>query len=123
MTEDLARRLSQLRKLKGASLRDVEAETGISNAYLSQLERGVAAQPAPEKLRRLADFYGIPYETLLSAAGYLDQLPATPSFIGATAEPMPPLLDAISTANLSEEEQEMVIDYIAFIRSRKKSGK
>lgn len=123
MTEDLARRLSQLRKVKGASLRDAEAATGISNAYLSQLERGVAAQPAPEKLRRLADFFGIPYETLLSAAGYLDQPPATPSFIGATAEPMPPLLDAISTANLSEEEQEMVIDYIAFIRSRKKSGK
>lgn len=123
MTDELAKRLSQLRKLKGVSLRQVEAATRISNAYLSQLERGVADQPAPEKLRRLADFFGVPYETLLSAAGYLDQPPANPSYIGAAAEPTPPLLDAISSANLSEEEQEMVIDYIAFIRSRKKSGK
>ncbi len=120
MNEELAKRLSQLRKLKGVSLRQVETATGISNAYLSQLERGVATQPAPEKLRRLAEFFGIPYETLLEAAGYLEQAPARVHRYGAAVEKTTPFQDAVQSANLTEKEQEMVIDYIAFLQSRKK---
>ena len=120
MSDVLAKTLSQLRKLKGVSLRQVESATGISNAYLSQLERGVAARPAPEKLKRLATFFEVPYETLLEAAGYLDQMPVKAHHYGAPVEMATPLQDAIRSANLTEEEQSLVIDYIAFLRSRKK---
>lgn len=121
MTMLLAKKLSQLRKLKGASLREIEAATGISNAYLSQLERGLAAQPAPEKLKRLAEYYGAEYEILLESAGYIDRATNTKGNIGAVvATRSAPLEDAIQVANLSEEEEAMVIDYIAFIRSRGK---
>lgn len=120
MNDELAKRLSQLRKLKGVSLRQMETATGISNAYLSQLERGVAAQPAPEKLKRLAEFFGIAYETLLEAAGYLEQAPVRAHHYGAAVEKATLLQDAVRSANLTEEEQAMVIDYIAFLRSRKK---
>ncbi len=122
MINELATKLSQLRKLKGASLRKVEAVTGISNAYLSQLERGLAAQPAPEKLKRLAEFYGVSYEVLLEAAGYLDRIHVKKGQIGAAITNKPaPLQEAIQTADLSEEETAMVIDYIVFIRSRSKT--
>ncbi len=121
MINELATKLSQLRKLKGASLRKVEAVTGISNAYLSQLERGLAAQPAPEKLKRLAEFYGVSYEVLLESAGYLDRIHVKKGQIGAVITNKPaPLQEAIQAADLSEEETAMVIDYIAFIRSRSK---
>ena len=38
--------LAVLRRSKGLSLRAVEAETGISNAYLSQLETGKIREPS-----------------------------------------------------------------------------
>ena len=53
------------------SVRQVAEETDISNAYLSQLERGVAKNPSPHLLHRLAEYYKVPYETLMIAAGYM----------------------------------------------------
>ena len=71
----LGEELARLRQVKGrsVSLREVERQTGISNEYLSQLERGVAKKPTPEVLQKLAKFYGAPYESLLIAAGYLKE--------------------------------------------------
>jgi len=73
MESRLGEELARLRQVKGrtVSLREVERQTGISNEYLSQLERGVATKPAPDVLQKLAKFYGAPYESLLVAAGYL----------------------------------------------------
>ena len=68
---DLAGELSRLRKLRGETLRAVEARTGVSNAYLSQLEKGWVKKPRPHVLHKLADYYGVPYESLMTAAGYL----------------------------------------------------
>ena len=56
---------------KAPSLRTVSAATGISNAYLSQLESGAAANPSPDKLYALAEYYGVPYESLMREAGYI----------------------------------------------------
>ena len=38
MRQQLGKELRRVRNLKGLSLRQVEGKTGISNAYLSQLE-------------------------------------------------------------------------------------
>jgi HTH-type transcriptional regulator, competence development regulator len=53
------------------SLRQVERVTGISNAYLSQLENGRTINPSPRLLEKLADAFDAPYSDLMSAAGYL----------------------------------------------------
>ena len=63
-----------LEKLRGEmSIRQVAEKTGISNAYLSQLESGKRNNPHPDVLKKLAKFYGIPVIEFLKKAGYLDQ--------------------------------------------------
>lgn len=63
-----------LKKLRGEmSIRQVAEKTGISNAYLSQLESGKRNNPHPDVLKKLAKFYGIPVIEFLKKAGYLDQ--------------------------------------------------
>ena len=58
-----------LRRLRGTrTLRQVEAETGISNAYLSNLESG-AKNPGVKILSKLAAYYRYPLGELLQAAG------------------------------------------------------
>ena len=55
------------------SLKKVEKAAGVSNAYLSQLERGRRNPPHPDILKRLAKVYEVPVTELLSAAGYLEE--------------------------------------------------
>lgn len=63
--------LKQLRMKKGVTLRQVQNDTGVSNAYLSQLETGKASEPSPRVLRKLATYYGASYGHLMQVAGYL----------------------------------------------------
>ncbi len=62
---NINRTLKLCRKIKGLSLRDVEAETGISNAYLSQLETGKIKEPSFSIIIRLCKFYKITVDDLL----------------------------------------------------------
>ncbi|MGD9157168.1 MAG: helix-turn-helix transcriptional regulator [Desulfobacteraceae bacterium] len=59
----------------GLSLRAVEAKTGISNAYISQIENGLVKEPSFFKMLRLLPLYGIRPEALGNKA----QEPATAS--------------------------------------------
>lgn len=66
--------LKSLREQKAVSLVDVEKATGISNAYLSQLETGARRRlPPPDRLRLIADYYNVTAQELLKAAGYLEE--------------------------------------------------
>lgn len=47
----------QLRKEKGLTLREVEKLTGISNAYLSQLENGKIKKPSYDTIQKLNTVY------------------------------------------------------------------
>lgn len=47
----------EMRKAKGLTLREVEETTGISNAYLSQLETGKIKSPGYETVKLLYDLY------------------------------------------------------------------
>ena len=69
----LGRFLKSLREQKGVSLIDVERVTGISNAYLSQLETGARRRlPTPERLQALSGYYDVSVKELLEKAGYHD---------------------------------------------------
>ena len=57
-----------LRNLRGdRTLRDLERETGIANAYLSNLELGTK-RPGLKSLSRLAEYYEVPLKELLKVA-------------------------------------------------------
>ena len=65
--------LKELRERKGVSLKKVEDDTGISNAYLSQLETGVRKKlPNADRLKALADYYHVSIQQLLEKAGYYE---------------------------------------------------
>jgi len=108
--------LADLRKAKGFSLREVEEATGkaVSNAYLSQLENGKIKKPSPNVLHSLAGVYVVPYEALMEKAGYL--LPSEQA--GGRRK----RLATFAIDDLTAEEEEELLKYLAFIRSRKTSA-
>ena len=108
--------LADLRAAKGLSLRQVEEATArdVSNAYLSQLEKGKIQQPSPSILHRLAAVYAVPYEALMEKAGYL-----LPSSDGASSGRRMRLA-AFAIDDLTAEEEEELLKYLAFIRSRRR---
>jgi transcriptional regulator with XRE-family HTH domain len=106
--------LADLRTAKGFSLREVEEATGsaVSNAYLSQLENGKIKKPSPNVLHSLSGVYAVPYEALMEKAGYL--LPSE----GSRRQ----RLAAFAIDDLTAEEEEELLKYLAFLRSRKPSS-
>jgi transcriptional regulator with XRE-family HTH domain len=112
---ELGALLANLRAAKGLSLREVEEVTGkaVSNAYLSQLEHGKIKRPSPNVLHSLAEVYVVPYEALMEKAGYL---PLSKDGRGRGAR-----LAAFAIDNLTAEEEEELLKYLAFLRSRKSS--
>lgn len=59
------------RSAAGLSLRDLADRTAVSNAYLSQIERGLH-EPSLGVLRAIADALGLPLATLLERGGVLE---------------------------------------------------
>lgn len=59
------------RKLAKLSLRELASLSDVSNAYLSQLERGLH-QPSMRVVTQVARALGIPAEVFLAQAGLLD---------------------------------------------------
>ena len=58
-----------LRTLRGTrTLRQVEADTGITNAYLSNLESGLK-KPGIRTLTKLSRYYSVPIDHLIHVAG------------------------------------------------------
>jgi len=73
-TKGFGHYLRELRRHRGLSLKQVEREAGVSNAYLSQIERDLRKPPHPDILNRLAKVYDVPSSDLLIAAGYVEDL-------------------------------------------------
>lgn len=119
MSKSLSALLRSIRTASGASLREVERKTKISNAYLSQLENGKGGEPSPHILYKLADFYGVPYESLMEAAGYL-QSSAKILRREKSNKRLGALEVALMSAKLNKREQEKVADFINYLRSQRR---
>lgn len=114
MNEKLGQYLKHQRKIRNLTLRDVEQKTRISNAYLSQLENNKIFNPSPSVLHKLAECYKISYEYLMRLAGY----------------PIPEISEknkkiqfkrlGKAVDDLTPEEEESLLEYLQFLRSRKK---
>jgi transcriptional regulator with XRE-family HTH domain len=73
MKSDFGRYLRELRRASALTLKQVETKARVSNAYLSQIERGLRNPPHPDILKRLAAVYETPHADLLAKAGYLNE--------------------------------------------------
>lgn len=107
--------LKALRDNQGLSLREVQSKTGISNAFLSQLESGKIKNPNPVMLYKLATLYRVPYESLMERAGYPVPAPDTP------AKDADKIFHRFG--DITREEEEQLLDYLGFLRSRSRRGK
>jgi len=109
---DLGGLLADLRAAKGLSLRQVEETTdqAVSNAYLSQLEKGRIQKPSPGVLHSLAAVYAVPHQALMEKAGYLP-----PSDEGARRRRG---AAAFAIDDLTAEEEEELLKFLAFLRFR-----
>jgi HTH-type transcriptional regulator, competence development regulator len=104
--------LKAAREDKGLTLRAMERETGISNAYLSQLESDKIQQPSPLKLHKLCEMYEVSYSAALELAGY----PVPDTSRGAAEQESV----AARIGPLTPREEKELIEYRAFLRSRRR---
>lgn len=68
---DLGTFIRQQREIAQQSIRDLAKRAGVSNPYLSQIERGLR-KPSAEILQQIARALEISAETLYERAGMLD---------------------------------------------------
>jgi transcriptional regulator with XRE-family HTH domain len=106
IASDIGEYIRQQRSSAKISLRQLSKLAGVSNPYLSQIERGVR-KPSAEILQQIAKGLRISAEALYVQAGILD----VPSAGG-------PVPDAIrSDAEISERQKQVLLDiYESFRR-------
>lgn len=85
MTEkrsDIGTYIREQREQAALSLRKLADKAGISNPYLSQIERGLR-KPSAEILKSLANGLSLSAETLYQRAGLLDEaaMPSSPVIV------------------------------------------
>jgi transcriptional regulator with XRE-family HTH domain len=111
----LGSELARLRKLKGWSLRDVEEKTKkkVSNSYLYQLESDNVKQPSPNILYVLANVYDASYADLMRLAGFI--VPNTNERATRHQNSV-----AFNAMDLTKDEEDEVLDFVEFLRSKKR---
>jgi transcriptional regulator with XRE-family HTH domain len=90
------------RQLADLSLRQLAAMTNVSNAYLSQIERGLH-QPSVKVLRSIATALNLSGETMLAQAGLISpDPPAAKDTSGAEAA-------IVADPDLNEQEKQILV--------------
>ena len=114
----LGQYLASIRTDRKMTLRDVEEATNkqVSNAYLSQIENDKIRKPSPNVLHTLAELYGISFEKLMEMAGYLM------SSTKRTENEQHGRIATFAEHNLTPAEESELMQYLQFIRGRKRSG-
>jgi transcriptional regulator with XRE-family HTH domain len=99
------------RELAQVSLRQLARSTGVSNPYLSQIERGLR-KPSAEVLQQIARGLRISAEALYVQAGILDERPASVVTDAVLADPA-----------LTERQRQVLLDvYQSFRRENDAAG-
>jgi transcriptional regulator with XRE-family HTH domain len=108
---DLGAFLREQRQNARLSLRQLSELAGVSNPYLSQIERGLK-KPSAEILQQLARGLEVSAETLYVRAGILDEKPAQ-------AYEGPSVLQAIAKdPALTDRQRAVLVDvYESFVQT------
>jgi len=108
---DVGAFIKEQRERSALSIRKLAEMTGVSNPYLSQIERGVRT-PSAEILRSIAGALSIRTETLYQQAGLLDEQESVP--VGDAVE---------ADTNLSESQKQALMEiYSSFISTDKEKS-
>ncbi len=115
--------LKMLREDRKMTLREVERKARISNAYLSQVERGERSIPTMKMLARLAKVYGVPVPILTEKAE-ADLKHKTEEKKGQKKKDELPAPDTEFVSrgyeNLTENGKQKIKDFLQFITEKEK---
>jgi transcriptional regulator with XRE-family HTH domain len=103
--------LRQAREVRELSGIDAARTAGISAAYLSKLENDGVKKPSPHVLHQLSEALALPYADLMRLSGY--HLPV------ATDQDPSRALGAALFNDLSDDERDELIEYLAWYRARR----
>ena len=95
---DIGEYIRQQRNNAKISLRQLAKQAGVSNPYLSQIERGLR-KPSAEILQQIAKGLRISAEALYVKAGILEEKPASAVTDAVLADP-----------SLSERQKQVLLD-------------
>jgi transcriptional regulator with XRE-family HTH domain len=107
--------LKQAREVRELSAIDAARAAGISPAYLSKLENDAVKRPSPHVLHQLSEALALPYAELMRLSGY--HLP------GETDGHATQSVGAALFADLTDDEREEVLEYLAWYRARRRSDR
>lgn len=104
---DLGAFIRQQRERANISLRKLADKAGISNPYLSQIERGLR-KPSAEILKSIARGLSIQAESLYSRAGLLEEGFSPPTVVEAIE----------ADSQLNQRQKQVLLDiYRTFVQS------
>ncbi len=112
MARTLGAVLRQAREVRGLSGNESARVAGISQAYMHKLEQDAVKSPSPTVLQRLGEVLGLPYAELMVLAGY--PMPGV-------EEPGGARLATALFGDLSDDERDELLEYLAWYRARKRS--
>ena len=113
MATSIGTALRQAREVRELSAVDAARAAGISAAYLSRLENDAVKKPSPHVLHQLSEALGVPYSDLMRLSGY--RVP------GELKESEGVAVGSALFANLTEDEREELLEYLAWYRTRRRS--
>lgn len=113
MTPSIGTALKQAREVRELSAVDAARASGISAAYLNRLENDMVRKPSPHVLHQLSEALGLPYAELMRLSGY--RVPGESTGNG------PEAVGSALFANLTEDEREELLEYLAWYRTRRRS--
>ena len=115
MTPTIGAVLRQAREVRELSAIDAARAAGISPAYLSRLENDAVKRPSPHVLHQLSEALTLPYSDLMRLSGY--RVP------GETGDSPTATVSAALFADITDDEREELIEYLAWYRARRRSGR
>lgn len=63
--------LKKLRLERKMTIRQLEMKSGLSNGYLSHVERGLRGIPKPDSIKKLSTALHVPFEEMMIKAGHM----------------------------------------------------
>lgn len=108
--------LRALREQRGLTLRQVEEQAQVSNAYLSQIERGERGVPRVRILKKLASAYGVSVTELIDAA---DRELEGASVSTPSSEPDVAFVSR-GYQNLSKENRQHLSEFLQFLLQKER---
>lgn len=108
--KSLGEELREAREKAGYTLKEVENKVGVSNSYLSELERNIKTNPSNELLKKLSDLYSYNYLKLFLRKGQTNSESNKYDFMYEA------LLDLISIEELDNltEKEKTIAKFVSF---------